>query len=226
MVSLEFCGAIAENVDNSQTAHGMTEHRLGQWSSGVVGMNTTSVSLLERLRQPAEQEASWKRFVQLYTPLLYHWARKLDLSADDAADLVQEVLMLLVQKLPEFTYDRQKSFRGWLRTVTLNKWRDYCRLRRVPMEEGGADLLPDVASCDNAAAFEEADYRRHVVKQALQVMQNEFQPNTWKACWEYMIVERPAEAVAEELGITVNAVYLAKSRVLSRLRQELAGLLD
>ena len=150
----------------------------------------------------------------------------MDLSADDAADLVQDVLMLLVQKLPEFTYDRQKSFRGWLRTVTLNKWRDYCRLRRVPMEEGGADLLSDVASGNDAAAFAEADYRRHVVQQALQLMQSEFQPNTWKACWEYMIVERPAEVVAEELGITVNAVYLAKSRVLSRLRQELAGLLD
>ena len=85
-------------------------------------MNTTSFSLLERLRTPAEQEA-WARFVKLYTPLLFRWARGVGLSSEEASDLVQDVLTLLVQKLPEFSYDRQKSFRGWLRTVMLNKWR-------------------------------------------------------------------------------------------------------
>ena len=188
-------------------------------------MYTTSVSLLERLRRPAEQEAGWKRFVQLYTPLLFHWSRKLGLSADDAADLVQEVLTLLVQKLPEFNYDERRSFRGWLRTITLNKWRDYRRRRQLPREPGGATLV-EVEGPDGAAAFEEAEYRRHLVKQALELMQAEFQPVTWKACWEYMIADRPAGEVARELGISVNAVYLAKSRVLGRLRQELAGLLD
>ena len=164
--------------------------------------------------------------MQLYTPLLFHWARKLGLSADDAADLVQEVLVLLVQKLPEFNYDRERSFRGWLRTVTLNKWRDSRRLRRVPLAEESAAGLPDAEDHDAAAAFEEAEYQQYVVKQALELMQAEFQPETWKACWEYMIAGKPAEAVARELGLTVNAVYLAKSRVLSRLREELAGLLD
>ena len=187
-------------------------------------MNTTSVSLLERLREPAQHEASWARFVQLYTPLLFHWARKLGLSAEDAADLVQEVLTLLVQKLPEFRYDAHKSFRGWLRTVTLNKWRDFRRLRRLPVAAAGGVVEAEAA--DNAVAFEEAEYRQHIVKQALQLMQTEFEPTTWKACWEYMIADRPAQEVAQELGLTVNAVYLAKSRVLSRLREELAGLLD
>jgi RNA polymerase sigma-70 factor, ECF subfamily len=189
-------------------------------------MNTTSVSLLERLRQPAEHDGAWRRFVQLYTPLLFHWARKLGLSAEDAADLVQEVLVLLVQKLPDFTYDPKKSFRGWLRTVTMNKWRDYQRLRRLPVEHGGAGQLDEMADDDGAAAFEEAEYRQRLVQQALNVMQSDFQPATWRACWEYMILERPAEVVAQELGLTVNAVYLANSRVLTRLRQELAGLLD
>jgi RNA polymerase sigma-70 factor, ECF subfamily len=189
-------------------------------------MNTTSVSLLRRLRQPTEQEASWQRFVQIYTPLLFHWARKLGLSAEDAADLVQEVLVLLVQKLPEFTYDPQRSFRGWLRTVMQNKWRDSRRLRRVPVAEESAASIVDAANDDAAAALEEAEYQQYVVKQALELMQAEFQPETWKACWEYMIVGKPADAVAKELGLTINAVYLAKSRVLSRLREELAGLLD
>src|SRR2546423_12975097 len=92
-------------------------------------MDTTSVSLLERLREPAQQDA-WGRFVDLYTPLIYYWARRVGLPPEEAADLVQDVLTLLVQKLPEFQYDPQKSFRGWLRTLTLNKWRGNRRRRR------------------------------------------------------------------------------------------------
>jgi RNA polymerase sigma-70 factor (ECF subfamily) len=75
-------------------------------------MNSTSVSLLERLRQPAAPE-DWGRFVQLYTPLLYYWACRLGLQEQDAADLVQEVFTTLVQKLPEFAYEPDRSFRGW-----------------------------------------------------------------------------------------------------------------
>jgi len=189
-------------------------------------MHTTSVSLLARLRQSGEQQESWQRFVQLYTPLLFHWARKLGLPANDAADLVQDVLVLLVQKLPEFNYDPAQSFRGWLRTVLINKWRDVRRMRRVAVTEANADAIADAQGTDPVIALDEDEYRQHVVKQALEVMQAEFQPTTWKACWEYMIVGKPAEVVAHDLGLTVNAVYLAKSRVLTRLREELAGLLD
>src|SRR5271154_45229 len=94
-------------------------------------MHTTSVSLLERLRQPAEQDA-WNRFVHLYTPLLFAWADRAGLQSHDAADLVQDVFVLLLRKLPEFTYDSRQSFRGWLRTVALNKWRE-SRRRQPPL---------------------------------------------------------------------------------------------
>ena len=80
-------------------------------------MNTTSFSLLERLRQPSDS-AAWDRFVELYTPLLFYWGRRAGLQSADAADLVQDVFEVLLHKLPEFQYDRQKSFRSWLRTVT------------------------------------------------------------------------------------------------------------
>ena len=80
-------------------------------------MNTTSFSLLERLRQPSDS-AAWDRFVELYTPLLFYWGRRAGLQSADAADLVQDVFEVLLRKLPEFQYDRQKSFRSWLRTVT------------------------------------------------------------------------------------------------------------
>jgi RNA polymerase sigma-70 factor (ECF subfamily) len=188
-------------------------------------MPTTPVSLLEQLRRPNDQKA-WDRFVQLYTPLLYHWARRVGLQAGDAADLVQDVFTVLVQKLPEFTYDPSKRFRGWLWTVTLNKWRENQRRRVQEVAAGGGAALAEVAGPDDVAALGEEEYRQHLVKRSLQLMQAEFQPTTWKACWEYVVAGRPAADVARELGITTNGVHLAKSRVLRRLRQELDGLLD
>jgi RNA polymerase sigma-70 factor, ECF subfamily len=187
-------------------------------------MNTTSASLLDRLRLPGEEDA-WTRFVQLYSPLLYTWAHRLGLRNPDAADLVQEVFATLVQKLAEFQYDRENSFRGWLRTVTLNKWRDR-RRRRVT-----AVIAPDDAAfaelpAAEAEAFGEAEYRQHLVTRALELMQSEFSFLTWKACWEHVVADRPAAEVAAELGISAGSVYVAKSRVLCRLREELKGLMD
>jgi RNA polymerase sigma-70 factor (ECF subfamily) len=188
-------------------------------------MHTTPASLLDRLRQPAETEA-WPRFVKLYTPLLFFWVRRLGLGEHDAADLVQEVFTTLLQKLPEFKYNPELRFRNWLHQVTLNKWREKQRRCTVPQADGGERLLADMAGPDNVAAWEEAEYRHHLVRRALELMQAEFQPGTWKACWEHLVCERSAADVARELGITENAVYVAKHRVLRRLRKELAGLLD
>jgi RNA polymerase sigma-70 factor (ECF subfamily) len=177
------------------------------------------------LRQPGDQEA-WQRFTALYTPLLYYWTRHLGLQPHDAADLVQEVLVILVRKLPDFNYDEHRSFRAWLRTILLNKWRDNGRRRCEPPLDANDPAFAELAVADAAEAIGEADYQQHLLQRALEVMQAEFQPTTWKACWEYVVAGRPASEVAAELGISVGAVYVAKSRVLSRLRQELKGLLD
>jgi RNA polymerase sigma-70 factor (ECF subfamily) len=176
--------------------------------------------LLERLKQPAAQE-SWTRFVDLYTPLLFYWARRLGLQETDAADLVQEVFAVLVQTLPHFIYKPDQSFRGWLRTVLHNKWRK--KRARLPVTSAG---LSGVTDPDRAADLGEAEFQQHLTVRALQLMQAEFQPSTWKACWETVVCGRPPVEVARELGISVNAVYLARSRVLRRLRQELEGMLD
>jgi RNA polymerase sigma-70 factor (ECF subfamily) len=187
-------------------------------------MHSTPASLLERLRVSAEQ-ADWERFVQLYTPLLRHWASRLVTDGADADDLVQDVFVQLVQHLSEFRYDPGKRFRGWLWTVTVNKWRERCRRRSVAVPAGDSQL-EDVAGPDVAAEVDEAEYRQYLVTRALQIMEAEFQPGTWRAFWETVHQGRQASEVAAELGITENAVYLAKSRVLRRLRQELNGLLD
>jgi RNA polymerase sigma-70 factor (ECF subfamily) len=188
-------------------------------------MMKTPVSLLERLRQP-DAQAAWERFVHLYTPLLQRWARRLGLPEHDAADLIQDVLVLLVQKLPEFTYNGHQSFRGWLYTVTRNRWRDLQR-RQVPEPRSTNDpTFRDVADPDPVEVLSEEEYRNYLVQRALRLMQTDFQPTTWKACWEHVVAGKSAAVVAAELNVTPAVVYVATSRVLSRLRQELEGLLD
>lgn len=182
----------------------------------------TPESLLVRLRQPEEQ-ASWTQFVRLYTPLLYFWTYRLGLQCQDADDLVQEVFVVLVQKLPGFTYDPSKSFRGWLRTVLLNQWRGRQR-REVATRSAGA-WPQDLPAPDPIGAFDEAEYRTYLVGRALRLMQADFEPTTWKACWEYAVRGRPAREVAAELGVSTAVVYSAKCRVLRHLRRELEGLL-
>jgi RNA polymerase sigma-70 factor (ECF subfamily) len=187
-------------------------------------MLTTPPSLLDRLRRSPEQEA-WGRFVEMYTPLLFAWAGRLGLAGHDAADLVQDVFAVLVEQLPQFQYDPAGSFRAWLKAILLNHWRRRCRRQAAEKRQPGADPA-DLAGPESVPEFEEEEYRRHLVRRALGLMQAEFEPSTWRACWELTAGGRPAAEVAAELGLTVNAVYLAKSRVLRRLREELQGLLD
>ena len=184
--------------------------------------STTSVSLLGRLRQPEDQEA-WRRFVHLYSPLLYYWARGVKLPIADAADLVQDVLLTVVEKMPEFAYDPSQSFRGWLRTITLNKWRERCRRYAAAPPTTGVDVA-ELMDGNGTDLFAEDEYHQWLVRQALEIMQAEFEPTTWKACWEAVVGGRSAVDIAAELKVSVDVVYGAKSRVLRRLREELDGL--
>jgi RNA polymerase sigma-70 factor (ECF subfamily) len=190
-------------------------------------MCKTSITLLERLRQPGSKhwEEGWARFVDLYTPLLVSWARRWAPVGCDPRDLVQELFTVLVRELPRFQYNSGQRFRGWLFIVARNCCSDCLqRLRREPAGSDGA--LERVTEPDNVEEFREAEYRSYLVSRALALMQADFQPTTWKACWETVVEGRPPEEVAGELGITVNAVYVAKARVLRRLRLELEGLMD
>jgi RNA polymerase sigma-70 factor, ECF subfamily len=185
-------------------------------------MFTTPVTLLDRLCH-APDDAAWRKLVHLYTPLLFAWARRAGMSEHDAADLVQEVLTILVQKLPRFQYDRQGHFRGWLRTITMNKLRDGKRREAL---EVSVQAEQATVVADDSDLFWEKEYRRELTARALQLMQADFAPTTWKACWEFVAQGRSAAEVARELGISENAVYLAKCRVLRRLKEELAGLVE
>jgi RNA polymerase sigma-70 factor (ECF subfamily) len=130
----------------------------------------------------------------------------------------------LFRKLPQFHYDPERGFRGWLRGVFHHKWVDRCRRAgRVP--PNGGEGLSEVAS---PAALDpaEAEEQQLLLRRALELMQEEFEPTTWQACWQRVAEGRTAAEVAAALGMTENAVHVAKSRVLRRLRQEMAGLID
>ncbi len=191
----------------------------------------TSKSLLTKARDCSDQPA-WRRLTELYEPLIERWARPHVAQRADAEDLVQEVMTTLVRELPKFDHNqRPGAFRAWLRTITVHRLRAYWEKRDTrPTTMGGADLrdalaqLTDPTSALSRSWDEEHD--RHVIKSLLKSIQLEFQPATWRAFERQVQDGQTAGQVAVDLNLSVNAVLIAKSRVLKRLREKAAGLVD
>ncbi|MCA9050484.1 MAG: sigma-70 family RNA polymerase sigma factor [Planctomycetaceae bacterium] len=188
-------------------------------------MDTTSVSLLEKLQQPDNQKA-WSRFVDLYAPLIFTWARKRGLTSSDAADLVQDVMTILVRKLPEFHYDAGKRFRGWLRTITVNRASDMFRRNAKYVTSIGDSYFQGIADESDRDLFEETNYRAFLVERAKQLIEPEFESRIWNACWSLINSDESAAKIGERYDMSANAVRIAKCRVTKRLRQELSGIPD
>lgn len=186
-------------------------------------MNSTSESLLIRLNQPSDQKA-WSEFVRLYAPLIFYWARKTGVQVQDSRDIVQDVLAIVFQKLPEFKYDASGSFRGWLRTITLNKHREFCRKAKRAVNANQSAIL-DLAVA-NAESTWDMNYRQALVDQALELIRHEFQANTWNAVREFSTTNGKAAAIAEKHNVSVWTIYAAKSRMLTRLREVVDGLME
>lgn len=199
---------------HSRVYHGFTS---------VAIMDTTPVSLLLRIRESGDADA-WRRLVALTTPLLLSWTRHMRLQEADAKDLVQEVLAVLSKRLPEFDYDREKSFRGWLRVIAVNKYRESLRGAPPVHESDGQLALIEVE--DDSEVFWRREFQEQLVARALEIMKSDFRETTWRACWEAVVSGRSAAEIAAELGITEVAVWSAKSKVLRRLREELEGMMD
>lgn len=193
-------------------------------------MSVTSATLLERLRDRRDADA-WNRLVELYGPLIRVWAERLNVRGADADDLVQDVLAVVVRRLPEFVHpDKPGAFRGWLRAIAANCARTLWKSRRVnPTAPGGSDFggylarLEDPA--DDFARAWEREHDLHVTRKLLDRIRPDFEPRTWDMFARFVLDGLTADEVADELGTTANAVYIAKSRVLSRLREEAGGLL-
>ncbi len=185
--------------------------------------------MLDRLRRPGPAAADWRRLHDLYAPHVRRWLLRAG-AGPDADDLCQEVLLVLVAEVPGFERRRCGSFRTWLRVVTVNRARTWRRSRgRRPVTaadptEAFLTQLEDPAG--DLARRWDREHDKHVADRLLALVKPDFTPATWAAFEGLTLLGRPAAAVAAELGLTDNAVLLAKSRVLRRLRQEAGGLLD
>lgn len=187
-------------------------------------MNSTSPTLLQKLRDPQDQSA-WQRFVDLYTPLLFYWGRQRGLQSGDTADLVQDVLSNLVLKLPEFEYQPDKSFRSWLRTMTHRKFIDRTR-KRQETGLGGDESRIEPIDPEADFAFERREYHQYLYQRAMEIVRRDYSEAAWQACWLSISTERAAADIGQELNMSEGAVFAAKCRILKRLREELAGLMD
>jgi RNA polymerase sigma-70 factor (ECF subfamily) len=179
-------------------------------------------NLLARLRNGGSR-ADWARFVDLYGPLLARWARHL-LPAKEIPDLVEDIFVLVMEKLPSWSGTGDRSFRGWLRAMLLNRCRDLARRAATRPVVADPAALEAVAADDAFGEVMAAEERDLLARRALRIMQTDFEPTTWRACWECVAQGRPAAEVAAELGVRVDVVYSACYRVLKRLRSEFGAL--
>lgn len=193
-------------------------------------MAVTSATLLERLKDARDTDA-WSRLVELYSPLIRVWAERLNVRGADADDLVQEVMAVVVRRFPEFVHpEKPGAFRGWLRAIAANCARTMWRSRKVnPVAPGGTDFGSYLARLEDPADDFAREWERqhdlHITRKLLDRIKPDFESRTWEMFARFVIDGLSAEEVAAELSTSANAVYIAKSRVMSRLREEAGGLL-
>lgn len=191
----------------------------------------TSLSLLKRLKGDRESP-DWNRFVNLYDPLLRAWLRRHSLLGDDSDDLVQNIMAVVVRKVAEFEHNgRTGAFRTWLKEITARCLQSHWRSRKnQPVGAGGSDvqaLIADLQDPQSELSQQwDREHDRFVMKKLLDDLKDEFEPKTWLAFQRFALEQVPAAKVAAELEMSTNAVFIAKSRVLARLRQESEGILD
>jgi RNA polymerase sigma-70 factor (ECF subfamily) len=192
-------------------------------------MTDTSHSLL--LRAGAGDPAAWERFDALYRPLVRGWLIRHQVHPQEADDLTQDVLFAVVRGIERFEHTGEAgSFRRWLRTITVNRARAFWRAGRCRgVAPGGDAFLSAIAQLEDPASGLSAEWDREhdetVLRRLLELLGAEFEPQTMQAFRQLVFERRTGADVADELGMTLAAVYAAKSRVLHRLRAEAGELL-
>ncbi len=198
--------------------------------SGAHDSRTRS-TLLVRLRDLSDQ-AAWDEFLDRYAPRIYGWCRRYRLQEADAADVTQEVLRKLVTALRSFAYDPARgSFRAWLKTVTNNAVRDLAESWRRPGRgtgdtavHAGLDAVQGPDALAELAAALQAEAEQELLREACERVKLRVKPHTWQAYERTAVERQPAADVAGALGMPVAEVYVAKSRVLKLLREEVEKL--
>jgi len=198
---------------------------------------STAPSLL--LAAQEGQPDAWNRFVHLYGPLIYRWVRRSGLQSSDAADVTQDVLLSVSKDLPRFDPGQIGArFRGWLWTITRRRIVDWRRDQPAELAIGSSVMAAAVAvdqSPKHESQWNElsdippTDARidtQTLLRRAVAIYRDRFDSKSWQAFWATVVEGRQPDEVAESLGISRWNVYKSRARILQRLRNELAGLLE
>ena len=189
-------------------------------------VSETPLSLLERLRH-GQDDPSWRRLSDLYLPLLNGWLNQHGLPPDDADDLKQEIMLVVVREISAFDHSGRKgAFRSWLRTITVHRVRNYWRSKQRLPNQAALDVLEQLEDpgSDLARRWDQ-EHDEFILRRIMELLEPEFSPAAWLAFHRQTVDGLTASQTAAEMGVSANAVLIAKSRVLRRLRQEAAGLI-
>jgi RNA polymerase sigma factor (sigma-70 family) len=191
----------------------------------------TSVSLLERLRTVPDDDTAWRRLDDLYRPLILRWLLRDPRLRDEAEDVVQDVMHVVIGELPGFQRQRNGSFRRWLRTITVHRVLAQYRARQYrPQALGGSSEESPLAQLSDPnselSRLWDQEHDQFVLRRLLELVEPMFEEKTLAIFRRVFFDEAAPADVAVEFGVTVSAVYLAKSHVLRKLREEAEGLID
>lgn len=187
-------------------------------------MKKTSLSLLEALNDGRDVE-SWSSLTQIYYPLIEYWISYFGASQAEVDDVKQNVLLVVFRRLPEFSHNGQTgSFRKWLKSITRNcVWEFWRRQKREIVATGKTSTLKRLnqlaSECDELNQLHDLEHRRFQLNSLLQIIRPEFRQRTWSAFEKLVLEGGSADRIAIELGVSINSVYISKSRVMTRLRE-------
>jgi RNA polymerase sigma-70 factor (ECF subfamily) len=189
---------------------------------------TTRVTLLSRLKEHPSDAASWDEFVKRYGPHIRRWCQQWKLQSADADDLTQNVLMRLLRRLPDFTYDPTRSFRGWLKTVAYRAIWDFKNRRQARAAEDGpiAEMILSLEAREDLAHRLQEAFDLELVEKAETRVRQRVAPHTWEAFRLMTLENMPVAEVAERVRLQVAMVYVAKSKVQKLLQEEISKLVD
>lgn len=186
----------------------------------------TRHSLIQRL-QDAGDDAAWEEFASIYRPIIVRIALRKQLPFDDAEDLAQQVLLLVLKNISKWKSDPARArFRTWLQTVVRNATMNALTRRPMDQASGGTSSLQQLNQCPDKAdsLWFDLEWQRETLRWVAQQIRGEFESTTWNAFWDTAIEQLSAQEVAERIGKSVGAVYIARSRVMQRIKQRIADL--
>jgi RNA polymerase sigma-70 factor (ECF subfamily) len=195
----------------------------------LTDVSKTRISLILRLQRPSDAEA-WQQFCEIYQPLVFRIARSRGLQNADADDLTQEVLVRVAKSVGRWQPEADRgSFRGWISTIARNLVIDFLRKQSAgcPVTQH-SDVhrllaeIPEGGSVDDhakATQYFDAEHERQMFFWAANKIKSSFQDRTWQVFWETTVNERPVSDVSRELEMSRGAIYVARSRVIARLRK-------